>query len=256
MGIVETKRPTRKEGIKQLMSYMTASSALWGVWTNGTDIEYLFRDPKVAKSNRIIFFQIPKNGETFEDIGRISKKNLQPAKSLKSVFHRLLNILYANTNISRKEKLGAEMIRLIFCKIIDEKYDQEALPKFRVGFEENPKDVAKRIKELFQQAKDEFGHDGVFEKNEEITLDPKSIALVVGQLEKYSLMKTEKDVVGDAFEVLLKANLLERKESFYTKEIVKMAVKVIDPKPEETIVDPACGSGGFLILHSNMFGLK
>lgn len=249
LGIVETKRPTRKEGIKQLMSYMSASSALWGVWTNGTDIEYLFRDPKSGKIKQEYIFQIPKNGETFEDIGRISKKNLQPAKSLKSVFHRLLNILYANTNISRKEKLGAEMIRLIFCKIIDEKYDQEALPKFRVGFEENPKEVAKRIKELFQQAKDEFGHDGVFEKNEEITLDPKSIALVVGQLEKYSLMKTEKDVVGDAFEVFAESKLVGEKGEFFTpREIVKMAVKIIDPKPDETIVDPACGSGGFLIF--------
>lgn len=248
VGIIETKRPSRKEGIKQLMSYMSASSAQWGVWTNGTDIEYLYRDPVSGKIKQEFIFQIPKKGETFADIGRISKKNLQPANNLKSVFHRLLNMLYANTNISRKEKLGAEMIRLIFCKIIDEKYDQEALPKFRVGFEENPKEVAKRIKALFEQAKADFGHDGVFEKNEEIKLDAKSIAYVVGQLEKYSLMKTEKDVVGDAFEVFAESKLVGEKGEFFTpREIVKMAVKIVDPQPEETIVDPACGSGGFLI---------
>lgn len=248
VGIVETKRPTRKEGVKQLMSYMTASSAVWGVWTNGTDIEYLYRDPKSGKVKQEYIFQIPKNGETFSDIGRISKKDLQPSNNLKTVFHRLLNMLYANTNISRKEKLGAEMIRIIFCKIIDEKYDQEALPKFRVGFEENPRDVAKRIKELFDQAKTDFGHDGVFEKGEEIKLDAKSIAYVVGQLEKYSLMKTQKDVVGDAFEVFAESRLVGEKGEFFTpREIVKMAVKIVDPQPGETIVDPACGSGGFLI---------
>jgi len=248
VGIIETKRPSRKEGIKQLMSYMSASSALWGVWTNGEDIEYLYRDPVSGKIKQEYVFQIPKKGETFSDIGRISKKNLQPANNLKPIFHRLLNMLYANTNISRKEKLGAEMIRLIFCKIIDEKYDQEALPKFRVGFEEKPKEVAKRIKDLFEQAKTDFGHDGVFEKNEEITLDPKSIAYVVGQLEKYSLMRTEKDVVGDAFEVFAESKLVGEKGEFFTpREIVKMAVKIVDPQPEDTIVDPACGSGGFLI---------
>jgi type I restriction enzyme M protein len=247
-GIIETKRPTRKEGVKQLMSYMSASSACWGVWTNGSDIEYLYRDPKTGKVKQEFVFQIPKNGETFEDIGRISKKELQPSNNLKTVFHRLLNMLYANTNISRKEKLGAEMIRLIFCKIIDEKYDQEALPKFRVGFEENPKDVAKRIKDLFEQAKEDFGSNGVFDKNEEIKLDAKSIAYVVGQLEKYSLMKTQKDVVGDAFEVFAESKLVGEKGEFFTpREVVKMAVKITDPQPGETIVDPACGSGGFLI---------
>ncbi|MBU4338202.1 N-6 DNA methylase [Patescibacteria group bacterium] len=248
IGIVEIKRPTRKEGIKQLSSYMSATSAIWGVWTNGEEIEYLYREPVSGKIKGEFIFQIPKNGETFADIGRISKKNLQPSKNLKVIFHRLLKTLYANTNISRKEKLGAEMIRLIFCKIVDEKYDQEALPKFRVGFEEKPKDVAKRIKDLFEEVKNEFYNDDVFEKSEQITLDPKSIAHVVGQLEKYSLMKTQKDVVGDAFEVFAESKLVGEKGEFFTpREIVKIAVKITDPQPGETIVDPACGSGGFLI---------
>ena len=39
-GIVETKRPEQAEGVRQLMSYMSASSARWGVWTNG-DLESL-----------------------------------------------------------------------------------------------------------------------------------------------------------------------------------------------------------------------
>jgi hypothetical protein len=46
LGIVETKRPSRKEGIKQLMSYMTATSCQRGVWTNGTEVEYLYKDPR------------------------------------------------------------------------------------------------------------------------------------------------------------------------------------------------------------------
>lgn len=248
VGIIETKRPTRKDGVKQLMSYMSATSALWGVWTNGSDIEYLYRDPKSGKIREQYVFQIPKFGETFEDIGRISKQNLQPSNNLKQVFYRLLQMLYANTNISRKEKLGAEMIRLIFCKIHDEKYEPTALPKFRVGFEENPKDVAKRIKALFAEVKEEYGHAGVFDKNEEINLDPKSIAYVVGQLEKYSLMRTQKDVVGDAFEVFAESKLVGEKGEFFTpREVVKMAVEIVNPQPGQTIVDPACGSGGFLI---------
>ena len=170
-----------------------------------------------------------------------------PATS-RQFFERLLKTLYANTNISRKEKLGAEMIRLIFCKILDEKYHKEALPEFRVGFEEKPTEVAKRIRKLFEAAKSEFVRDGVFDEGESITLDDRSITEVVGQLEKYSLLKTNKDVVGDAFEVFAESKLVGEKGEFFTpREVVKMAVKIVDPQPGQTIIDPACGSGGFLI---------
>lgn len=248
LGIVELKRPTRKDGVKQLISYMSATSCRWGVWTNGKEIEYLYRHPTTGFIQRDFVFQIPKNGESFEDIGRISKKSLQPASDLKIIFYRLLQTLYANTNISRREKLGAEMIRLLFCKIWDESYDRNALPDFRIGFDESKKQVAKRIKALFEKVKEALCEDGVFDKNEDIKLDDNSIAYVVGQLERYSLLKTDKDIIGDAFEVFAESKLVGEKGEFFTpREVVKMAIKIVSPKPRQTIVDPACGSGGFLI---------
>lgn len=248
LGIVETKRPTRKEGIKQLTSYMSATSCYWGVWTNGKEIEYLYRNQKTGEIKRGFVYQIPKRGETFEDIGKLSKDKLKPARNLKLIFGRLLNTLYSNTNISRKEKLGNEMIRLIFCKIWDEKYNTTALPKFRVGFEEKPETVLKSINELFREVKEELATDGVFDKNEKITLDAKAVAYVVGELEQFSLLKTDKDVIGDAFEVFAESKLIGEKGEFFTpREIVKTAVKIVKPQPRNSILDPACGSGGFLI---------
>ncbi len=248
LGIIETKRPTKKEGVKQLMSYMSATSCYWGVWTNGSEIEYLYRNIKTGEIKQDFVYQIPKNGENFEDIGRITKDKLKPASNLKLIFRRLLNTLYSNTNISRREKLGNEMIRLIFCKIWDERYERTSLPKFRIGFEENPKEVNKRVKELFEEVKAELVDDGVFDKNEEIKLDDKSVAYVVGELEHFSLLKTDKDVVGDAFEVFAESKLVGEKGEFFTpREVVKTAIKIVDPQPEQSIVDPACGSGGFLI---------
>lgn len=247
-GIVETKRPTREEGIRQLMSYMSASSCDWGVWTNGAEIEYLYKNPRTGEIKRNFVFQIPSRGQTWEDIGRISKDKLIPASNLKAVFRRMLNTLYTNTNISRREKLGNEMIRLIFCKIWDERYYRNKPPKFKIGFDEKPKDVAKNVKELFDDVKSELSGDGVFDKNEEITLEDKSIAYVVGELERYSLHDTDKDVVGDAFEVFAESKLVGEKGEFFTpREVVKTAVKLVKPQPDQKILDPACGSGGFLI---------
>ena len=144
LGIVETKRPTRKEGVKQLTSYMSATSCYWGVWTNGKEIEYLYRNQKTGEILRNFVYQIPKRGEKFEDIGKISKDKLKPARNLKLIFGRMLNTLYSNTNISRKEKLGNEMIRLIFCKIWDEKYNTTSLPKFRKFSARNLRALARR----------------------------------------------------------------------------------------------------------------
>lgn len=248
LGIVETKRPTRTWGVRQLMSYMSASSCEWGVWTNGEEIEYLYKDPKTGEIKRDFIFQIPCKGETIEDMGRLTKDALIPARDLKLIFRRILGTLYANTNISRREKLGSEMIRLIFAKIWDERYDLDKPPKFRIGLREDPQDVKDRIQSLFNEVKKELVEDGVFDKYEEITLDPKSVVWVVGQLERYSLLKTDKDVVGAAFEVFAESKLVGEKGEFFTpREIVKTAIALIDPEPQQRILDPACGSGGFLI---------
>lgn len=248
LGIIETKRPTKKEGLKQLMSYMSATSCLWGVWTNSKEIEYVYKDPENGELKPDYIFQIPSKGETFEDIGRISKDTLIPAKNLKPIFRRMLFTLYSNTNISRKEKLGSEMVRLLFCKIYDEKYDTDKPPKFKIGFKDSPEDVKKNVVELWKKVRDELSEEGIFGKNEEIVLDPKSIRWIVSELEKYSLTRTDKDVVGDAFEVFAERQFVGEKGEFFTpREVVKMAVQILDPQPKEKILDPACGSGGFLI---------
>ena len=80
LGIVENKRPNRTEGLRQLMTYMTASSAKWGVWTNGDDIEYVYRDPVSGEPRTEYIFDIPRSGEVVEDMGRLSKAELVPRR--------------------------------------------------------------------------------------------------------------------------------------------------------------------------------
>ena len=250
LGIVETKRPERKDGLAQLKSYMTATSAIWGVWTNGNDIAYLCKPPGTSSISEHYLNNIPARGQSLKDVGRIKKQDLKPfgREELKIVFRRILRTLYANTNISRKEKLGGEMIKLIFSKIEDEKTYLNRVPEFRSEAGENPKDVKKRIDKLFESVKKELKNDRVFHFHEKITLEAKSVAWVVGQLERGSLLKTDTDVVGDAFEIFGEAGLKGEKGEFFTpRGVIKLAVKLTDPKPEESLCDPACGSGGFLI---------
>jgi len=152
------------------------------------------------------------------------------------------------TGITRDEALAQEIINLLFCKILDE---QETAPNdtvtFRVGIGESHKDIQERIKELFEKVKD-AAYGDVFDASETIKLDADSLAYVVGELQNYCIMEADRDAIGDAFEVFIGPALRGSEGQFFTpRNVVEMMVKIVDPKPWEKIIDPACGSGGFLI---------
>jgi len=250
-GIVETKAPRVVSGMDQLKSYMTATSAKWGVWTNGTKIRFVCRDPK--DYTRILdnyIYSIPAYGQNISDLDTLPKSMLKPFArgELKLIFSRLLNSLYANASISRRDQLGSEMIKLIFAKIEDETTYYSRPPDFRIQAGEDPEQVLNRINKLFTRVKKTYEKDNIYNDYEEISLDARSIAEVVGQLEHGSLTKTDSDVVGDAFEVFAESKLAGERGQFFTpRGVVKLAVKLTNPQPDQDICDPACGSGGFLI---------
>ncbi|MXW88329.1 MAG: N-6 DNA methylase [Acidimicrobiaceae bacterium] len=250
VGIIETKRPGETSGAAQLKSYMTATSAQWGVLTNGDTIAYFAKPPGTVAVVDDYLHNIPAAGQRLQDVGTLSKADLKPygRTELKTVFRRILRTLYANTNISRREKLGSEMIKLIFAKLKDETTYLDQEPRFRAGAGENPDAVKARVVALFAEVVTDLAPDGIFEAYDTITLDAKGTAWVVGQLERGSLTDTDTDVVGDAFEVFAESKMVGEKGEFFTpRGVVNIAVRLVSPRPRETIFDPACGSGGFLI---------
>ncbi len=78
------------------------------------------------------------------------------------------------------------------------------------------------------------------------------LAYVVAQLQPYSLLESSVDVKGAAYEEIIGANLRgDRGEFFTPRNACRMAVAMLDPKPGERIIDPSCGTGGFLITAMN-----
>ena len=246
--IVECKKKTRKDGKTQLQDYLRFSKAQLGVWFNGKERLFL---RKIEEAGRVEFKEIPnipKFGQSIDDIGALKRKNLKPTHNLKAIFKAIRNHLAANAvGTTRDETLAQQLINLIFCKIYDEKFKKpNDIVEFRVGIEEGPKKVEKRIKELFKRVKTKYKE--VFEENDEIKLDAKSIAYVVGELQNYCLLEAERDVIADAFETFIGPSLKGAQGQFFTpRNVVKMMVDILDPDEDDLIIDPACGSGGFLI---------
>ena len=251
--IVEIKRKERKDGIDQLKSYLSPTNAEFGVWFNGKDIVYLQHLKKAPFFREIP--DIPKEGETLEDVGLYQKKDLKPATELKTVFETIHNHIYANEGLL-KEKVFNEMLKLIFIKMADEKALAQKC-EFRITDKEleeleegKENGFMERILNLFERVKSQY--PDVFDPNERLNLKPLTIAFVVSQLQKYSLINTAADVKGTAFQTFVYAHQRgERGEFFTPHSVVDLCVNMIDPRDNEKFIDPACGSGGFLVAGMN-----
>lgn len=248
--VVECKKKTRKDGVAQLKLYLDMSAAEVGVWFNGDEHEYLRKTyHKDGSRTYTSLPNIPRYGQRIEDIGLYARKDLKKPSNLKAVFRDLRNHLAGmTTGITRDEALAQEIINILFCKILDEQETEpDQMVTFRAGVGEEPEKVQQRILELFARVKNATYED-VFSENDIISLDADSLSYVVGELQNYCVMEADRDAIGDAFEVFIGPALRGAEGQFFTpRNVVKMMVKILDPKPGEKIIDPACGSGGFLI---------
>lgn len=247
--VIECKKPTRQDGIEQLKHYLSFSDATLGVWFNGESTHYI---QKVIVDGRINFndhiINIPRYGQRLEDIGRFKRKDLKPTHNLKYKFMAIRNYLAGNAvGITEDTELAKQIINIILCKLYDEKYTRaEDYVQFRAGINEDVNEIQTRINNRFDDAKNRF--PDVLTNEDHISLDPKSLAYVVSELQDYSLMTAQRDVVGDAFEVFIHRALKGGQGQYFTpKNVVKCAVQILDPSGNDKIIDPACGSGGFLI---------
>lgn len=246
--IVECKEPSKIKGREQLEDYLRLSKAKLGVWFNGNE-RFFIR--KYEHDGEVLFEDIPNiplKGQRIEDIGMFKRKHLKPTHNLKSIFKSIRNYMAGNTVGATSDKdLAKELINLILCKLYDEKFTKpEDMVQFRSSIGESSKDVADRIKKRFEETKNTY--EDILEDNDKISLDDDSINYIVGELQNYCLMDAERDAVGDAFEVFIQNALKGTQGQFFTpKNVVKTAVEIIDPQIDERIIDPACGSGGFLI---------
>ena len=246
--LVECKKKNRKDGKKQLEDYLHFSKAYLGVWFNGEERLFL---RKIEKQGKIFFEEIPnipQYGQRVEDIGKFRRKDLRPTHNLKATFKAIRNHLAANTvGATRDEVLAQQLINLIFCKIYDERFTEpNDIVTFRAGVDEIPNDIKDRILDLFEKVKRKYRE--VLDENDNINLDANSVSYVVGELQNYCLIEAERDVIADAFETFIGHALKGGQGQFFTpRNVIKMMVEILDPDDEDLIIDPACGSGGFLI---------
>ncbi|HPQ51002.1 MAG TPA: N-6 DNA methylase, partial [Alphaproteobacteria bacterium] len=111
---------------------------------------------------------------------------------------------------------------------------------------------------LFKSVKKRQGFKGLFDDQAvDIRFQPNVLTFIVAQMEKYDFLHSSVDVKGMAYETIVGPTLEGTRGEFFTpRNLVKMAVKMLDPKPGDRILDPACGTGGFIVVAFNYIAEK
>lgn len=258
--IVEAKRADvlpkdKTEGIEQLRSYMAAcSSCRYGLWVGSEKVAF----EKLDNGLIVETTDIPRYGDS--DPQPPEFDSLSPAVDLKAAFRRCHNYIYVNQGIQKAEAFH-ELQKLIFCKVHDE-YETTGTLRFFIRGDERRSEAGQRrvleerIAPLFEEVKERYPY--IFEGGEKIKLNRRVLSYIVSELQRYSLLRTNTDVKGAAYEELVGENLRgDRGEFFTPRNVCDMAVRMalsLFSKQRLTslkVLDCCCGTGGFLVSAIN-----
>ena len=223
---------------------------------------------KETKIFQVVKGKVPKRLKEIIDIPNFSIVNndkrieelLKQTESFtRDEFSKLLtkchNIIRNNDRLS-PEAAFDEISKILFIKIRYERsndktqlFSLDEFTKDRTSYEKyKPKDGLEFYQFLFEQTKEEFKDDNLFNEYEKMKIKQGSFEAIVKELEKYNLSITSDDVKGIAFEQFLGKTFRGELGQFFTpRTVVDFMNDILDPREGEIICDPCCGSGGFLI---------
>ncbi len=165
------------------------------------------------------------------------------------------NILKASHNAIRNNEgydptvAFDEMSKVLFCKLYEEKHSKNN--RFTLAiYDQTLSDLGVNVvKQIFEETKNDSRYSNLFEENTKINLNDRTIRKIVELFEGYDFSLTAFDIKGESFEYFLGDTFTGGLGEYFTpRNIVEFIVDAINPKIGDKIVDPFCGTGGFLIF--------
>ena len=197
-----------------------------------------------------------KEAQNIQEVEKLlNKNNTFQRENFTKTLYKCHSIIRNNDKLS-PEAAFDEISKILFIKTIYERdnsknqiFSLDIYIKEKIDFEKYRFNERKDFYQfLFEQTKKGYIDDDLFEPTEIIRIRENSFEAIVKELEIYNLSTTSDDVKGIAFEQFLGKTFRGELGQFFTpRTIVDFMVEVLDPQETETICDPCCGSGGFLI---------
>jgi type I restriction enzyme M protein len=261
---------------KQFPFSIVSTGLNWEIYDTLSGV-YLGDHDSIPDINRAKVI-LQKGVRTVPDTKAEEAQRILEAKSLIKDRHKLYSVFKeCKTRIEAEGKHGhealAEISKIILAKIYEEQYHVEDQRTYRFSIDfidgekrDHPgKDETDIINDIFREANKRYQGKrptSIFPTNSSITLSYGTVRKIVELLEKPAFYNGGEDIKGAVYETFLKTLFRGEFGQYFTpREIVRFMVQLVDPKPGEKILDPACGSGGFLInsfisVRKKILGLK
>ena len=240
------------DGAKQAASYSRALQAAF----------HLFTD-----SNRWSAFETqpyPDDGVAISDIPhwigakplttRLSKSHKLPPVTDEKQLRDLVKICHDEIHSEGIDPAKAfdELVKLFFVKV----YDEQEIPDeymFSVLAGECDTDTSDNIRSLLRDAKENSQYKELFSEpgDDEFWIHNKSIRKVVETFQGFSFTGSSVigiDAKGTVYENMVGSTFRGELGQYFTpRKIVEFMVDLLEPTRDDIVLDPSCGSGGFLI---------
>lgn len=257
--IIECKQPEISVGVSQLETYLSLEPHVQlGIWANNASLSAeTFFVHKIAKG------LLPAKKMTVQDIPAIGD-DLRPTAQhitfpdliipsedvLYNTFSELLDDVVArDSKVTRREDQLDQLCNLILLKLDSDKQakiDPTCEVAFRV--QATASETAKHIRKLFSDFVGVYPDIFISDSDKEIRFDVSSIYGVVEKIAKYNFIDVGPNAVSYAFQVLRSAALKQQEGQYFTPhQVIEAAIKLVGVDLADIIIDPACGTGGFLI---------
>ncbi|HLY56072.1 MAG TPA: N-6 DNA methylase [Stellaceae bacterium] len=205
--------------------------------------------PKRAELDQDLF-KFVLSPEALEALRREAKHELfiiDDVTTFKGILKACHNEIRNNDGSDPTEAFD-ELSKVMFCKLYEEK-ERPKDNRFRLSvFDEAAKLNVNVVKQIFADAKKAPPYRDLMAPDDEINLQDRTVRSIVKLFESYDLGLTAFDVKGEAYEYFLSDTFTGGLGEFFTpRNVVEFMVEAVDPKIGDRIIDPFCGTGGFLI---------
>ncbi|EAK1592340.1 N-6 DNA methylase [Campylobacter upsaliensis] len=249
---IELKKSSQKdlrEAKEQVLSYANFLGVDYALATNGKEKIALY----IKEDSNDLINDIPPYGgnapiwKYLRNSEDSDIKEISPGE-LDALLQKIHNYLW-NGGKRNPAEAFSEFSKIIFTKMMDEKAKTDIKYKlehyeFQKNRDEDKFALEKRIKGLYEKYKKEDSN--VFDNA--LILDADEIKFLVENLEGIGLSKIELDIKGEIFQNFLKDFFKGKAGQFFTPfNVVRFVVGCFDITQNDLVLDPSCGSGGFLL---------
>lgn len=168
-------------------------------------------------------------------IGISASSSLDYYEGLRKLYYHL----YSNSSASRAERIISDISKLLLVALgATNSADQKVISSFLEGKITANDSLLPLVKSKFPD---------IFDKGDRFGVDDKSLKMGLKSIWDLDLKNAPSHLLGDAFQALIGPNLRGDKGQFLTpKSVVRCMIEILSPSAKSKVIDPACGTGGFV----------